>query len=115
MCDEIAVLDKGKLIAHGNVQTIQAQLQGEKLLHVSVAHGVELAQQLLITDTNVKDLTVRGDKLSFAFIGTNAEQTALIKTLIDEGIGLLTVEQEMFDLEDIFIAITKGETLHEAQ
>ena len=32
MCDEIGVIDGGKLIAHGSVAEIQAQLAGERKL-----------------------------------------------------------------------------------
>ncbi|MER1999735.1 MAG: ABC transporter ATP-binding protein [Lysinibacillus sp.] len=113
MCDEIAVLDKGKLIAHGNVHSIQAQLQGEKRLHVCVTHGVEIAQSILQGHDKVKDLLVRRETLSFNFLGVDHEQTALLKALLEAEVGVLTVEQEVFDLEDIFIAITKGEMLHE--
>ena len=34
MCDEIGVIDNGKLIAHGNVAAIQAQLQGKSVLYL---------------------------------------------------------------------------------
>ena len=33
MCDEIGVIDHGKLIAHGNVAQIQAELQGDTYIH----------------------------------------------------------------------------------
>lgn len=115
MCDEIAVLDKGKLIAHGNVHSIQAQLQGEKMLHVNVTHGIEIARDLLQCHELVKEISIRQNKASFTFTGSDYEQTALIKALLDADVGVLTVEQEIFDLEDIFMAITKGETLHENQ
>ncbi len=36
MCDEIGVIDNGKLIAHGSVAEIQKQLQGEKVDNSSV-------------------------------------------------------------------------------
>lgn len=113
MCDEIAVLDKGKLIAHGNVHSIQAQLQGEKMLHVDVTHGIEIARDLLQSHELVKEISIRQNKASFTFTGSDFEQTALIKALLNADVGVLTVEQEIFDLEDIFMAITKGETLHE--
>lgn len=47
MCDEIGVIDNGKLIAHGNVQTIQEQLQGEKRIIVKVVHQLEKARVFL--------------------------------------------------------------------
>ena len=34
MCDEIGVIDGGRLIAHGSVADIQAQLAGEKQITV---------------------------------------------------------------------------------
>lgn len=113
MCDEIAVLDKGKLIAHGNVHAIQAKLQGEKVLHITTNYGIELAKDMLMQKDSVKELVIRQQKATFTFTGSDREQTALIKELLLADIGVLTVEQEVFDLEDIFMAITKGEKLDE--
>lgn len=115
MCDEIAVLDKGKLIAHGNVHAIQAQLQGEKTLHITVSSGGEVALTLLSSNECVKEPTIRQQTLSFTFRGNDLQQTALLRSLLDADVGVLTVQQEVFDLEDIFIAITKGDALHESQ
>lgn len=41
MCDEIGVIDNGKLIAHGNVASIQAQLQGEKRIVIKVSDRLQ--------------------------------------------------------------------------
>ena len=41
MCDEIGVIDNGVLIAHGSVSEIQAKLQGERIITVRLASGIE--------------------------------------------------------------------------
>ena len=37
MCDEIGVIDNGRLIAHGSVAEIQNKLQGERVITVRLA------------------------------------------------------------------------------
>ena len=41
MCDEIGVIDNGRLIAHGSVAEIQAKLQGERVITVRLAGSFE--------------------------------------------------------------------------
>ena len=108
MCDEIAVLEKGKLIAHGNVAAIQAQLQGEKVLDIFVTNGIDVAISLLEQSVLVKNIQSEDNKLTFSFSGTLLEQSALLKELLNVGVGVYSVNEETYDLEDIFIAITKG-------
>ena len=108
MCDEIAVLEKGKLIAHGNVAAIQAQLQGEKVLDIFVTNGIDVAISLLEQSVLVKNIQSEDNKLTFSFSGTLLEQSALLKELLNAGVGVYSVNEETYDLEDIFIAITKG-------
>lgn len=49
MCDEIGVIDNGKLVAHGSVAEIQKQLQAEKIIIVKVNQQRDLAIAFLKT------------------------------------------------------------------
>ena len=47
MCDEIGVIDGGRLIAHGSVHEIQAQLAGERYITVNSKGLLENAVNFL--------------------------------------------------------------------
>ncbi|MEA0561731.1 MULTISPECIES: ABC transporter ATP-binding protein [Lysinibacillus] len=110
MCDEIGVIDNGKLIAHGNVAAIQAQLQGEKRIVLKITDRLEEVRAFLEEDPHVSSIDVIDNRLEIAFNyrGTNAEQIALLKKAMLADLPIYALNEEEKDLEDVFMAITKG-------
>lgn len=116
ICDEIGVLDKGKLIASGNIAEIQAQLQGEKWITVQLLSDVTDAEQYFLNNTFVSNVTVEKAerKLMFAFSGDENAQAQLLKDAIVANIQMITFEVEKKDLEDVFMVITEEVMQHES-
>ncbi|KOP79243.1 ABC transporter [Lysinibacillus sp. FJAT-14745] len=110
MCDEIGVIDNGKLIAHGNVASIQAQLQGEKRIVVKVTDRLNEVRAFLEEDPLISSIDVMDNRLEIAFNyrGTDADQVALLKKAILANLPIYALSEEEKDLEDVFMAITKG-------
>lgn len=110
MCDEIGVIDNGKLIAHGNVAAIQAQLQGEKRIVMKVTDRIHEVRAYLEEDPHISSIDVLEHRLEIAFNyrGTDAEQVALLKKAILADLPIYALSEEEKDLEDVFMAITKG-------
>ncbi|KOY82476.1 ABC transporter ATP-binding protein [Lysinibacillus macroides] len=110
MCDEIGVIDNGKLIAHGNVAAIQAQLQGEKRIVIKVTDGLADVRAFLEEDPAISSIDIIDNRLEIAFNyrGTDVEQVALLKRAILADLPIYAVREEEKDLEDVFMAITKG-------
>ncbi|AVK82936.1 ABC transporter ATP-binding protein [Lysinibacillus sp. B2A1] len=110
MCDEIGVIDNGKLIAHGNVSSIQAQLQGEKRIVIKVTDRVNEVRAFLEEDPLVSSIDVIDNRLEIAFNyrGTDADQVALLKKAMLANLPIYALREEEKDLEDVFMAITKG-------
>ncbi|MER2105392.1 MAG: ABC transporter ATP-binding protein [Solibacillus sp.] len=109
ICDEIGVLHDGKLIAQGNIQAIQAQLQGDTFITVKVLAALEAAEAFFRTQPNVADVSVNtfDQTISFAYTGQDAEQAQLLKQAVLADIQVLSYEVQQRDLEDVFMAITK--------
>ncbi|NOG30030.1 ABC transporter ATP-binding protein [Lysinibacillus fusiformis] len=110
MCDEIGVIDNGKLIAHGNVAAIQAQLQREKRIVMKVTDRINEVRSYLEEDPHISSIDVLEHRLEIAFNyrGTDAEQVALLKKAILADLPIYALSEEEKDLEDVFMAITKG-------
>jgi len=110
MCDEIGVIDNGKLIAHGNVAAIQAQLQGEKRIVLKVTDQLDAVRAFLEEDPHISSIDVIENRLELAFNyrGTDAEQVALLKKAMLTDLPIYALSEEEKDLEDVFMAITKG-------
>ncbi|MFF2794690.1 ABC transporter ATP-binding protein [Lysinibacillus xylanilyticus] len=110
MCDEIGVIDNGKLIAHGNVASIQAQLQGEKRIVVKATDRLNEVRAFLEEDPLISSIDVMDNRLEIAFNyrGTDVDQVALLKKAILANLPIYALSEEEKDLEDVFMAITKG-------
>lgn len=110
MCDEIGVIDNGKLIAHGNVAAIQAQLQGEKRIVLKITDRLDEVRAFLEEDPHISSIDVIDNRLEIAFNyrGTDAEQVALLKKAMLADLPIYALSEEEKDLEDVFMAITKG-------
>ncbi|MGD6831647.1 ATP-binding cassette domain-containing protein [Sutcliffiella halmapala] len=111
MCDEIGVINGGKLVATGRVEQIHQQLQANKVLKVLVTGNMEGAIQYFEDCPSVSNIQINEQKenlLSFSFEGTDEEQVQLLKNALGRGIMILSFSQEESNLEDIFLEITKG-------
>lgn len=115
ICDEIGVLDEGKLIASGNIAEIQAQLQGDKWITAHVLSDVAVAQAFFADDPNVLNVTLddKGPFVHFAFTGDDVAQANLLKAAIEDNLLILSFEVEKKDLEDVFMVITEEVVQHE--
>lgn len=114
ICDEIGVLDSGKLIASGNILEIQAQLQGDKYITVKVLGDINVAQQFFLQQ-QVKDVGKNDFENSVTFVlnGDDAMQANLLKAAIEAGIQVMAFEVEDKNLEDVFMVITEEVAKHE--
>lgn len=111
MCDEIGIIDSGKLIAHGSVAEIQAQLKGEKEIYVRFAGSAEQALSFFEAESHAHSiaLTDQPNELSFIYNGTEEEQINLLKRAILQSIPILSFREHVTNLEDVFMEITKGD------
>ncbi|WP_226037558.1 ABC transporter ATP-binding protein [Aquibacillus saliphilus] len=112
ICDELGVIENGKLIANGNVNQIEHQLQAQKILMVTVKENIEQAIAFFEDDSNVLEIDQDQQNqqlLKLSYQGSDDQQVELLKKAIGVGIPILTLGQKQTNLEDIFMEITKGD------
>ncbi|HEY4553104.1 MAG TPA: ABC transporter ATP-binding protein [Bacillaceae bacterium] len=110
MCDEIGVIDKGKLVAHGAVSAIQQQLQAEKVIAVKIRSGLEKTREFFEDEPLVSNLTIAeyGSVLQFHYKGSEDAQADLLRKAILADIPIISFKETETNLEDVFMEITKG-------
>ncbi|WP_075617387.1 ABC transporter ATP-binding protein [Paenisporosarcina indica] len=110
MCDEIGVIDGGRLIAHGSVSDIQAQLKGERLISVKLKGLTDRAMRFFEEDPFVSGLEQHKEKhmITFKYRGSEDDQMRLLKHALEEQLSILSFAEQETDLEDVFMEITKG-------
>ncbi len=117
MCDEIGVIDSGRLIAHGFVPEIQAQLSGDKTITVRIAGDRAAAVPVFEESPFVTNISLGAEAglLSFTFKGGDDDQFQLLQSAVLSGIRIVSFSEDSADLEDVFMEITKGADHRESQ
>jgi ABC-2 type transport system ATP-binding protein len=109
MCDAVAVIEKGRILATGPVQEILERVRKRRRLSVRVAGSTSTLERMLIEQPGIANVHEAGDRLQFDFDGGDAEQVQLIGRLVAAGLPVLEVSAHGADLEDLFIEITEGQ------
>lgn len=109
MCDEIGVLERGKLIARGNVSTIQQQLMSDKEMILKLDGDLHEAVRFFEEYPNVTAIEVseKEQQLTFFYKGSRDEQIMLLQQAFAKGFRIYSATEVEKDLEDVFMAITK--------
>ena len=108
MCDTIAVIDKGRILATGTVREILGRMRGRRVLWVRLASGDDRLERFLLEQAGVANVHEVGGRLHFELDGGDDEQVALVGRLVAAGFPLLEFGAHRAGLEDLFIELTEG-------
>src|SRR5690606_35078593 len=113
MCDQIGVINKGKLVAHGSVADIQQQLQADKVIIVALHGQIDRSVSFFEDDPSVsRIIKLENNSIQFQYSGDEEAQMNLLKNAILAELPILSFKQLESNLEDVFMEITKGVDLN---
>jgi ABC-2 type transport system ATP-binding protein len=107
MCDTVAVIEKGRLLATGTVAQILAGVRERRMLSVRVAGPTDSLERFLTEQAGVFHVHEAGGRLQFEFGGGDDEQVQLIGRIVTAGFPVLEFAAHRAGLEDLFIEITE--------
>jgi ABC-2 type transport system ATP-binding protein len=108
MCDTVAFIDKGRILATGTVEEILARMRQRRVLSVRVSGSIDRLERFLVEQPRVVHVHEAGGRLQFEFEGGDEDQAALIADLVRAGFPILEFSAHRAGLEDLFIEITGG-------
>jgi ABC-2 type transport system ATP-binding protein len=108
MCDTVAVIERGRLLATGTVGEILEGLRPRRLLSLRLAAAGEMVERFLLEQPGVYRIHEVGGCIRFEFEGGDDGQMALLARLVAAGYPLLEFTSQGANLEDAFIEITEG-------
>lgn len=115
LCDSIGIIEKGRLVASGMLDSIRAQLQSERKLRIRILNGEEEAQNVLTACKEVNDIQrLNGTEnssvmLEVNFSGNENHAADLLDDLIAHHVRVSVFEETANELENLFLQLTKGE------
>ncbi len=108
LCDDIGVIEKGKLIACGPVEEVSLNTRGISVMQLKTVAGMEQAEAILAASPYVKRLDNKNSHFRFHFTGTETDKAHLLQRLVEAGILIVYYGESKENLEDVFLAITEG-------
>lgn len=109
ICDIVAVIEKGRILATGTVQDILAGVRRRRILSVRLAGHSEGVERFLLEQPGVLNVHEAGGRVQFEFGGGDDDQVSLVSRLIAAGFPVLEFSAHNAGLEDLFIEITEGQ------
>jgi ABC-2 type transport system ATP-binding protein len=109
LCDRVAVVDHGKIIAHGSPQELIASLGGEHIIDVTLNGDngqAELDPSTLGDLPTVKSARREGEHISLAVTEPHIALPALLERLRGLGRELAGLSTRHASLEDVFVTLT---------
>jgi len=108
ICDAVAVIEKGKILATGTIEEIMTGLREHRVLSVRLRGDRETAMKFLLEQPGVARVIDANDRLQLEFTGDDTAQVALLGKLVGAGFPVLEFNVEGAGLEDVFMRITAG-------
>lgn len=108
MCDQVGIIERGKLLAVGSVEEIRRTMRGHLRVRVVPLSRQEEITSWLSQREGVNELGRDGNAIHFSLQGGEAEQSQLLTLLIQAGFPILEFAAHTESLEDVFMKITTG-------
>ncbi len=112
ICNKIGIIERGKLLFDGDVQSAIRQVRQHTVMDVQVANGLApMARDQLQGHPDVLKVELKEDETLLVTLNDGVHDGSFIAdVLVKNGFRLKMLREEEIDLEDVFMGITKGIT-----
>ncbi|HJN16523.1 MAG TPA: ABC transporter ATP-binding protein, partial [Armatimonadota bacterium] len=98
-CTSIGIMERGKLVASGEVDTVATELFGDAEITLEVVSGAEAIVAIAAANPLAGEARVEGNRASFSFGGDEADASDLLAALIAGGARVSSFARKQRDLE----------------
>jgi ABC-2 type transport system ATP-binding protein len=110
LCTSVAIIDHGRVLAHGRVSEIERRLRVGAVLRVRVLaedEGLEGARRHFAADPDVASCELLEDgTIEIGFRGDDAASARLLAGAVGAGIPIVSFGRAASDLEELFLQVT---------
>ena len=108
-CNKIGIIERGVLLASGEIKHIMSQVRESMVLEIELLEEDDRLEKIIWDFPGVKNVEVMGQITRVEYIGDLREVPVLHKQLIEKGINVLYFRELPANLEEVFMTVTKGE------
>jgi ABC-2 type transport system ATP-binding protein len=113
LCDRVAVVDRGRVIAQGSPRELIASLGAEHVIDFALRDGGDVPQAMLEALPGVREVRLNGTTWSITATEVHRTIPALLDELGRRGAELSLLATHTATLEDVFVSLT-GRHLRDA-
>lgn len=111
ICDTISIIHSGVLLANGSLQTVRERYQ--KHSQVELELRGECTDSILLGMDFVQSISRDQNKVILQLKTKAEKRDAIVKHLVEAGVGVLGISRRESELEDIFLQLVKSGERHE--
>ena len=108
MCDRVAIIEQGRLLAVGSVEEIQRQQQSRRAVDVEVLGDAGSIAAWLSARADIHELHIDGKRARFLHDGDPTAEVQLLREMVLAGIQVVAFGSRTISLEQVFMQVTEG-------
>jgi ABC-2 type transport system ATP-binding protein len=106
--DRVGIMSEGELVVEGSIEQVSATIEGGSVLEVELAEVTPSMEEKLLELELVIDLKKINNKLNIQVENLQEARMAVSRRISELGGTIIGFGVRGTDLEDVFLAITKG-------
>ncbi|MBI3737383.1 ABC transporter ATP-binding protein [Candidatus Sumerlaeota bacterium] len=107
-CDSIAIIERGKLLAFGNLKEIGAKMREHRTLEILLPATSPILNDILSSNPDVVSFEEFGGHYNVTFVGDNEALIGLNQKMFLAGVPIISIGEQQANLEEMFMKITTG-------
>lgn len=109
ICDQVVVLEQGRLMGTKDIREEQAKNATQAIIFIQSLGDVEKLYETLIGYPKIKRSTIENDGVLVQLQGGNEERAELLSFLYAQKLPVYQFAAREQNLEDLFLSLTRGE------
>jgi ABC-2 type transport system ATP-binding protein len=108
VCDRVAIIEQGQLLAVGSVDEISRRVEAFSLVEFRVLGDPSITQRWIAQRSDLELVDQSSGRFTLQHAGDEAQQVVLLRELVAAGIEVVEFRTRTKSLEDVFLEVTKG-------
>lgn len=108
LCDRVAIIEQGRLLATGSVDEISGHSETVSRVWMRVLGDPQPLADWLDNRPDVTAITLEAGKIACTHAGGQENQAVLLREVVEAGFQVLEFSSKTKSLEDVFLFVTEG-------
>ena len=111
VCNAVAIMEKGRVVAAGAIESIRDQLQGKRCFVLTVLDRADEACRILEASGSASRVQRQDLSVRFQLEGELPKAAELVKAICAADVPVVGLREESANLEGLFMQLTRGEVV----